>query len=143
MLNGIVNYDTWLPVKSMQFPGSMELLKKYQERAGAAGADPLGYYMPVWAYARQQVLEEAITATKSLDDDKLADYIRSHTFKTVVGDVKFGAKGEWAEERTIAVQFQDIKGNTVEDFRDPSKEVVLYPPQFKSGDVIYPYEKAK
>jgi branched-chain amino acid transport system substrate-binding protein len=143
MLNGLVNYDTWLPVPSMQFPGSMELLKKYQERAPAAGADPLGYYMPVWAYARQQVLADAIEGTKSLDDDKLSDYLHSHTFKTVVGDVKFGPQGEWAEERTIAVQFQNVKGNTIDDFRDPSKEVVLYPPQFKSGDVIYPYEKAK
>jgi branched-chain amino acid transport system substrate-binding protein len=144
LLNGVVNYDTWLPVKSMQFPGSMELLKKYQERAAKeGGVDPLGYYMPVWAYARQQVLQDAIEATKSLDDDKLADYMRKTTFKTVVGDVKFGAKGEWAEERTIAVQFQHIKGNTVDDFRDLSTEVVLYPPQFKSGDVIYPYEKAK
>jgi branched-chain amino acid transport system substrate-binding protein len=144
MLNGLVNYDTWLPVKSMQFPGSMELLKKYQERAAKeGGVDPLGYYMPVWAYARQQVLEDAINATKSIDDDKLADYIRKTTFKTVVGDVKFGAKGEWAEERTIAVQFQNIKGNSIDDFRDLSTEVVLYPPQFKSGDVIYPYEKAK
>jgi branched-chain amino acid transport system substrate-binding protein len=144
LLNGIVNYDTWLPVKSMQFPGSMELLKKYQERAAKeGGVDPLGYYMPVWAYARQQVLEDAIKATNSLDDDKLADYIRKTTFKTVVGDVKFGARGEWAEERTIAVQFQNIKGSTVDDFRDPAKEVVLYPPQFKSGEVIYPYEKAK
>jgi branched-chain amino acid transport system substrate-binding protein len=144
LLNGLVNYDTWLPVKAMQFPGSMELLKKYQERAAKeGGVDPLGYYMPVWAYARQQVLEDAINATKSIDDDKLADYIRKTTFKTVVGDVKFGAKGEWAEERTIAVQFQNIKGNTIDDFRDLSTEVVLYPPQYKSGEVIYPYEKAK
>jgi branched-chain amino acid transport system substrate-binding protein len=143
LLNGIVNYDTWLPVKSMQFPGSMELLKKYQARAGAEGVDPLGYYMPVWAYSYLQVLEQAITATKSIDEDKLADYIRKSTFKTVVGDVKFGAKGEWAEERTISIQFQNIKGNTVEDFRDPSVEAILYPPQYKSGDVIYPYEKAK
>ena len=144
LLNGVVNYDTWLPVPSMQFPGSMDLLKKYQERAAKeGGVDPLGYYMPVWAYARQQVLQDAIEATKSLDDDKLADYIRKTTFKTVVGDVKFGPKGEWAEERTIAVQFQNIKGNTVDDVRDPSKEVVLYPPKFKSGELIYPYEKAK
>ena len=143
LLNGVVNYDTWLPVKSMQFPGSMELLKAYQARAPKEGADPLGYYMPVWAYARQQVLADAIEATKSLDDDKLADYISKTTFKTVVGDVKFGPKGEWANERTIAVQFQNVKGNSIDDFRDPSTEVVLYPPQFKSGDVIYPYEKAK
>ena len=127
----------------MDFPGVADLMKKYQARAGAEGVDPLGYYMAPWAYSQYQVLGQAIEATKSLDDQKLADYIRKTTFKTVVGDVRFGAKGEWAEERTIAVQFQGIKGNTVEDFRDPSKEIVLYPPQFKSGDVIYPYEKAK
>ena len=143
LLNGIVNFDTWLPVKSMQFPGSMELLTKYQERAPKEGVDPLGYYMPVWAYAYLQVLGQAIEGTKSLDEDKLADYFRKTTFKTVVGDVKFGPKGEWVEERTIAVQFQNIKGNSVEDFRDPSVEVVLYPPQYKTGNVIYPYEGAK
>jgi len=143
LLNGVVNYDTWLPVKTMQFPGSMELLQKYQARAGAEGVDPLGYYMPVWAYAQLQVLQQAITEAKTLDENKLADYIRGATFKTVVGDVKFGKLGEWEKERTIAVQFQNIKGNTVDEFRDPSKEVILYPPEYKSGDVIYPYANAK
>ncbi|MBI2714432.1 MAG: amino acid ABC transporter substrate-binding protein [Rhizobiales bacterium] len=142
MLNGLVNFETWIPVKSMAFPGSLELLKKYQARAGAEGVDPLGYYMPVWAYAYVQVLGDAIAATKSLNDDVLADYIRKTTFKTVVGDVKFGKQGEWAVERTMAAQFQNIKGNTVEDFRDLKTEVIVYPPQFKTGDVIYPYEKA-
>jgi branched-chain amino acid transport system substrate-binding protein len=142
MLNGIVNYETWLPVKSMDFPGAMELLKKYQERAPAAGTDPLGYYMPVWAYADLQVLGQAIAAMQSLDDDKLAEYMRKTTFQTVVGDVKFGPQGEWAEERTLAAQFQDIKSNNIEEFRDPSKEKIVYPPQFKSGDIIYPYADA-
>ena len=143
LLNGVVNFETWLPVKSMQFPGSMELLKKYQDRAKAEGVDPLGYYMPVWAYAYLQVLGDAIAATKSTNDDVLADYIRKTTFKTVVGDVKFGKQGEWAEERTLAAQFQNIKGNTIDDVRDLSKEVIVYPPKFKTGEVIYPYEKAK
>jgi branched-chain amino acid transport system substrate-binding protein len=143
LLNGVVNFETWLPVKSMQFPGSMELLKKYQDRAKAEGVDPLGYYMPVWAYSQLQVLGQAIAAAKTLDEDKLADQIRKMTFKTVVGDVKFGKQGEWAVERTLAAQFQNIKGNTIDDVRDLSKEVIIYPPQFKSGEVIYPYEKAK
>ncbi len=142
LLNGIVNYETWLPVKSMAFPGSLELIKKYQERAKGQGVDPLGYYMPVWAYADLQVLGDAIAATKSLNDDKLAEYIRKTTFHTVVGDVKFGKLGEWAEERTLAAQFQNIKGNSIEDFRDLKTEVILYPPKYKSGEVIYPYEKA-
>jgi branched-chain amino acid transport system substrate-binding protein len=144
LLNGIVNYETWLPVKSMEFPGSMELLKKYQARAKAEGVDPLGYYMPVWAYADLQVLGTAIAGTKSLNDDKLADYMRKATFKTVVGDVKFGKRGEWAVERTLAAQFQHIKGKTVDDFRDPNKtEVIIYPSKYKSGEVIYPYAMAK
>ena len=142
LLNGIVNYETWLPVKSMEFPGSFELVKKYQERAKGQGVDPLGYYMPVWAYAYLQVLGDSIAATKSLNDDKLAEYIRKATFHTVVGDVKFGKLGEWAEERTLAAQFQNIKGSSIDDFRDLKTEVILYPPKYKSGDVIYPYEKA-
>jgi branched-chain amino acid transport system substrate-binding protein len=142
LLNGVVNFETWLPVKSMDFPGAFDLLKKYQARAAAAGTDPLGYYMPVWAYAYLQVLGDAIANTKSLNDDVLADYIRKTTFKTVVGDVKFGKQGEWAEERTLAAQFQNIKGKTVDDFRDLTTEVIVYPPKFKSGEVIYPYEKA-
>ncbi|HEY4736484.1 MAG TPA: amino acid ABC transporter substrate-binding protein [Xanthobacteraceae bacterium] len=142
LLNGIVNFETWLPVKSMEFPGAMELLKKYQDRAPAAGTDPLGYYMPVWAYADLQVLGDAIAATQNLSDDVLADYIRKTTFKTVVGDVSFGPLGEWAEERTLAAQFQNIKGNGVDQFRDPSTETIVYPPQFKSGEVIYPYANA-
>jgi len=143
LLNGVVNFETWLPAKSMAFPGSLELLKKYQDRAKAEGVDPLGYYMPVWAYSYLQVLEQAIVGTKSIDDDKLADYIRKTTFKTVVGDVKFGKQGEWAVERTLAAQFQNIKGNSIDDVRDLSKEVIIYPPQFKSGEVIYPYDKVK
>ena len=142
LLNGVVNFDTWLPVKSMDFPGAMELLRKYQERAKAAGTDPLGYYMPVWAYAYLQVLGDAIAATKSLNDDVLADYIRKTTFTTVVGRVKFGKEGEWAEERTLAAQFQNITNNSIDDFRDLKTEVIIYPPQYKSGEVIYPYEKA-
>jgi len=142
LLNGVVNYETWLPVKSMEFPGSLDLLKKYQERAAAAGTDPLGYYMPVWAYADLQVLGDAIAATKSLNYDVLADYMHKATFSTVVGEVKFGATGEWTEERTLAAQFQNIKGNSIDEFRDTKTEAIVYPPQFKSGEVIYPYDKA-
>jgi branched-chain amino acid transport system substrate-binding protein len=143
MLNGIVNYDTWIPAKPLQFPGSMELLKKYQARAAAEGVDPLGWYMPVWGYAYLQVLGDSIAATKSLDDGKLADHMRQTTFKTTVGDVKFGPQGEWTEERMLMVQFRNIKGNTLADVSDLSIEEVVYPAKYKSGEVIYPYEAAK
>lgn len=143
LLNGLVNFETWLPHKTMEFPGSMDLIKKYQARAAAEGVDPLGYYMPVWAYAYLQVLGDAVNATKSLDDGKIAEYIRKTTFKTTVGDVKFGPNGEWANERVMAAQFQNIKSNSIEEFRKLDTLPIIYPPEYKSGDVIYPYEKAK
>jgi branched-chain amino acid transport system substrate-binding protein len=60
-----------------------------------------------------------------------------------VGDVKFGAKGEWAEDRMLLVQFQNIKGNSIDEFRDFKTEVLIDPPEYKSGELIYPYAKAK
>jgi branched-chain amino acid transport system substrate-binding protein len=143
LLNGFVNYDFWLPVPKMQFPGIDDLMKKYQARAAAEGVDPLGYYMAPQAYAQLQVLGDAIAATKSLDDQKLADYIRANTFKTVLGDVKFGKGGEWSAPRVLQIQFQNIKGNDVAQFKDVKTQVVLTPSDYKSGDVVYPYEKAK
>jgi branched-chain amino acid transport system substrate-binding protein len=94
-LNGFINYEFWLPIEKMNYPGVAEFLGRYQARAPAAGVDPLGYYVAPWAYAQLQVLEQAIEATRSLDDTRLADYIRASTFKTLVGDVRFGAAGEW------------------------------------------------
>ena len=76
LLNGIVDYDFWEPAKTLQFPGVVDFLKKYQAKAAGAGVDPLGYYLPPFAYANLQVLAEAVDATKSLDQDKLADYLR-------------------------------------------------------------------
>jgi branched-chain amino acid transport system substrate-binding protein len=143
MLNGFVNYDMWLPVMKMQFPGVEDLIKKYQARAQAEGVDALGYYMAPWGYAQLQVLAQAIEGTKSIEDKKLADYIRANTFKTLVGDVKFGKDGEWAQGRVLQVQFHGVKGNDIEQFRAMNTQTVVTPAEYKSGDVIYPYEKAK
>ncbi|HLK81227.1 MAG TPA: amino acid ABC transporter substrate-binding protein [Xanthobacteraceae bacterium] len=143
MLNGFVNYDMWLPVPKMQFPGVEDLLKKYQARAQAEGVDAFGYYLAPWGYAQLQVLAQAIEGTKSTEDKKLADYLRANTFKTVVGDVKFGKDGEWAQERVLQIQFHDVKGNDVEQFRTMNTQTVVTPAEYKSGDVVYPYAKAK
>ena len=143
LLNGWTNYDFWLPVPKMEFAGVADLIKRYQAKAAAEGVDPLGYYMAPWGYAQLQVLQQAVESTKSLDDAKLGDYIRASAFKTVVGDVKFGAKGEWEKSRVLQVQFQNVKGNDVAQFKDMSTQVVVAPAEYESGKVIYPYEKAK
>jgi len=143
LLNGWINYDLWLPVPKMMFPGVEDLMKKYQARAAAEGVDPLGHYMAPHAYSQMQLLQQAVEATNSLDDNKIADHIRSHTFKTVLGEFKYGKGGEWAESRVLQVQFQNVKGNGIEQFKDPGTQVVVNPSDYESGKVIYPYERAK
>ena len=88
---------------------------RYRERAKAAGVDPLGIYIPPFAYAEMQILEQAIKAVGTLDDGKLAEYIHKTTFKTVVGDIKFAPDGEWAKPRILLVQYQNIVGNVVDN----------------------------
>jgi len=141
LLNGIVNFETWMPVKATESAEAAALLDKYRARAKAAGTDALAFF-PVMAYADLEVIGAAVSATKSLKDDVLASYMHEATFKTVVGDIKFGKDGEWADERMLAAQFQNIKSNSVDEFRDLATEIVVYPPQIKSGEVIYPYENA-
>ncbi len=143
MLNGISNYETWVPAKTMEYPGVNEFLAKYQARAGAEGVDPLGYYLGTWGYAYAQLVGQAIAGAKSLDDEKLAAYFRAATFKTIMGDVKFGAQGEWAESRFIVVQYHGIKGNDIEQFKGMKVQTILGPERFATGKMIYPYEKAK
>ena len=143
MLNGIVNYDFWAPESTMMFPGIKEFFKDYQARAEKAGVDPLGYYLPPYSYAVGQVLGQAIEATKGLDQQKLADYIRATEFNTIVGKVKFGKNGEWAKGRTLMVQYQKVQGTGIDQFRGPGKKIVLYPDELKSGNIIYPYAAAK
>jgi branched-chain amino acid transport system substrate-binding protein len=143
LLNGIVDYDYWLPWSRLSSDESKEFLKKYQAQAPSAGVDPLGYYLPPFAYGYLQVLQQAVEGIKGTDQDKLADYLRTHTFKTVVGDVKFGPNGEWSEPRVNEVQFQNIKANDIEQFKDPKTEVILWPPELKTGDLMYPYNEVK
>jgi branched-chain amino acid transport system substrate-binding protein len=89
------------------------------------------------------VLQQAVTATRSLEDGKLADHLRAATFKTVVGDMKFGKDGEWAQGRLLQVQFRGIKGNDIGQFREMTNQIVVSPPEYATGKVVYPYETAK
>ena len=141
LLNNIVNYDFWVPEPTLNFPGVKEFLARYQKAAKGKGVDPLGHYLPPYAYAYLQVLEQAVRATKGLDQGKLAAHMHKATFKTVVGDVKFAKNGEWAKSRTLQVQFRDVKPNNMAQFEGPGKRIVLYPKAWKSGDIVYPYKK--
>jgi branched-chain amino acid transport system substrate-binding protein len=142
-LNGIINYETWVPSDKMMAPAA-EFFKKYQARAGAEGVDPLGYYLGGWGYAYISVLGDAVKGANSLDDDKIAAYLRKTTFKTIMGNWSYGPGGEWTKSGMMQVQYHDIKeGAGLETWKGMSYQTVLTPPDLATGKVIYPYEKAK
>jgi len=143
LLNGLLNYEYWLPVPSLMNPQIQSLITTYQSRAETASADPLGYYVAPMAYAQVQVLEQAVNAVGSLDDAALLDYTRKATFDTVVGKVVFGEGGGWAQPRVLTVQFRDIESNNISEFKTANTEAVVYPPEVTSAGLIYPYAKAK
>ena len=142
-LNGIINYETWVPSEKMMKPAE-EFFKKYQERAVFEGADPLGYYLGGWGYAYISVLGQAVAGAKSIKDDDVAAYLRKNEFKTIMGNWSYGPKGEWTKAGMLQVQYHDIKeGAGLETWRGMSYQTVLTPAEQKTGEVIYPYEKAK
>jgi branched-chain amino acid transport system substrate-binding protein len=141
LLNGVINYDFWVPEPTLDFPGIKSFLARYEEAAKGKGVDPLGHYLPPFAYAYMQILGNAVESTKSLDQGKIADYFRKNTHDTVVGKVKFGRNGEWATSRVLMVQFRDVQADNLEQFAGPGKRVVLYPKAWKSGDIAFPYKQ--
>jgi branched-chain amino acid transport system substrate-binding protein len=143
LMNGIINNEIFVPAPSFMFPGTKELLTRYQAIAKEQGIDPLGWGFAPLGYAAGQVLAAAVEGTKSLDHIRIADYIRSHSFQTVVGDISFGKDGEWAKSRALFTQFQHVAGNSFDEFKDAAHELIVWPDALKSGTVIYPYSAAQ
>jgi branched-chain amino acid transport system substrate-binding protein len=141
--NGLVISEAFVPSPKLQYPGLADLMKRYQAKALTLKTDPIGFAFVPFGYAAGQVLAQAVSESKSLDHDKLAAYIHGATFKTVAGEIAYGKDGEWKETRQYLTQFQNVEPNNVDQFRDGSKQPILYPPQYKTGDVIYPYADAR
>jgi branched-chain amino acid transport system substrate-binding protein len=142
LLNGVVVNENYVPEATMKFPGIENVLDQYQKRAAGAGIDPLGFWSP-FAYAQMQILAQAVSAVGVIDHAKLAEYLHKTSFNTVVGDVKFGPIGEWERSRILFVQYHNLQANDVGQFRQPGKAVIVYPPEFKSGELIYPFARAR
>ncbi len=143
LLNGVVNYNSWLPEPSMYYDGTKAFFETYAKRAVEAKVDPLGYYLAPFGYASGQLIEQAIKATGSLDQKAIAKYLHEHETKTIVGPIAFSADGERKETATLMAQFRGVVDKDIEQFRGSGKQVILFPEQLKTGDLISPFEAAR
>ena len=143
LLNGVVNFNTWLPEPSMYFDGTKAFFETYSKRAVEAKVDPLGYYLAPFGFAMGQLIEEAVNATKSLDQKTLAKYLRDNVHHTIVGPIEYAADGEWKQTATLEAQFRGVVDKNVDQFRSSGKQVILFPDRLKTGDLIFPFEAAR
>jgi branched-chain amino acid transport system substrate-binding protein len=140
LLNGVVNYNSYVP--GIKYPGIEAFLARYSKKAVEAKVDPLGFYLPPFNYAIGQILEQAVNATKSLDHKTLAAWLHKNEVKTIVGPIRWDANGEWENPRVIMAQFRGVADKNLDQFRQPGKQVVLFPEAMKMGTVV-PFEKAR
>jgi len=143
LLNGVVNFNTWLPEQSMYYDGTKAFFETYTKRAVEAKVDPLGYYLAPFGFASGQLLEAAVKAVGSLDQKAIAKYLHANEVKTIVGPIAFSADGERKETATLMAQFRGIKDKNIEQFRSPGKQVILFPDRLKSGNLVSPFEAAR
>src|SRR3954469_3802646 len=141
--NGLIINENFAAAMAPKIEGAADFLKLYNAKASAAGIDPLGFAWGPFAYAAGQTLEQAVTATKSLDHDKLAEYLHTASFKTVAGDFSFAKDGEWSKARAVWTQVQNAQPNNLDQFRDGKAQPVVWPPDWKNGTLIYPYGDAR
>ncbi|HWL22088.1 MAG TPA: amino acid ABC transporter substrate-binding protein [Bradyrhizobium sp.] len=143
LLNGVVNFNTWLPEPSMYFDGTKTFFETYSKRAVAAKVDPLGYYLAPFGFAMGQLIEQAVNATKSLDQKTLAKYLRENVHRTIIGPIAYSADGEWKETATLEAQFRGVVDKNINQFRSSGRQVILFPDRLKTGDLIFPFEAAR
>ena len=143
LLNGVVNYNSWLPEPSMYFDGTKAFLDAYAKRAVEAKVDPLGYYLAPFGYTSGQLVEQAVKAVGSLDQKALAKYLHVPVLPTFVGPLAFSADGVRKETATLMAQFRGVADKNVDQFRGPGKQVILFPDKLKTGEIVSPFEVAR
>jgi branched-chain amino acid transport system substrate-binding protein len=141
--NGLIVSENFAAAGAHSYTGTADFLKRYNAKATAAGIDPLGFAWGPFAYAAGQVLDKAVTETKSLDHNKLADYMHKAKFETVAGNFSFAKDGEWSQTRQVFTQVQNAQPNNLDQFRDGKAMPILWPAEMKTGTMIYPYADAR
>ena len=94
--------------------GAAEFIKLYHERAAKAKIPyPVAEMQAAFSYAQWQVLYAGVTATKSLDDKAIAQWLRANRVKTVMGTMRFDGPNNFGDDMSKVKQVQNRKWVTV------------------------------
>lgn len=90
--------------------GAARLVPLYRERATKANV-PYAYVdtQAAGSFAAWQLLEAAVTATKSLDDKALGQWLRANRVDTIIGRLRFDGPNNYGDDLFKVKQVQDGK----------------------------------
>ena len=95
-------------------PVAAEFVKLYNDRAAKAGlADNSVETQAAASFSTWQVLEAAVTATKSLDDKAMSDWLKKNQVDTIQGRLRFDKTNNYGDDLMRVKQVQDGKWVTV------------------------------
>ncbi|HUR88178.1 MAG TPA: amino acid ABC transporter substrate-binding protein [Ramlibacter sp.] len=102
-------------------PRAAEFIKAYHERAKAANFPDTSVEVQAAAsFTAWQLLEAAVTATKSLDDKTIADYLKKNRVETIQGSLRFDGPSNYGDDLMRIKQVQNGQWK------------VVYPPEFSA-----------
>ena len=118
LLNGVVNYNTWLPEPSMYFEGTKAFFETYTKRAVEAKVDPLGYYLAPFGYANGSDDRAAIKADGVARPEGASPNICARTStRPSSGRSRFRRTASGRKPATLQAQFRGVKDKNIEQFR--------------------------
>jgi len=112
-------------------PRAAEFIKTYRERAAKAGFPDTSVEVQAAAsYTAWQILEAAVTATKSLDDKVLAAWLKKNRVDTITGSLRFDGPNNYGDDLMRIKQVQGGKWLVVwpREFAAPGAKMVLPSP---------------
>ena len=94
----------------MNNPGAAKLIPLFKERATKANVPYTAVDTQVaGSFAAWQLLEAAVTATKSIDDKVLGQWLRKNRVDTIIGKLRFDGPNNYGDDLFKVKQAQDGK----------------------------------
>jgi branched-chain amino acid transport system substrate-binding protein len=104
------------------YPGASKFIPLFRERATKANVPyPFLDTQVAGSFAAWQVLETAVTATKSLDDKVLGQWLRANRVDTIIGKLRFDGPNNYGDDLFKVKQVHD------------GKWVVVWPKEFAAA----------
>jgi ABC-type branched-subunit amino acid transport system substrate-binding protein len=111
-----------------QSPAAAEFVKLFRERAAKAGLPYQAVDVQAAAsYTAWQLLEASVTATKSLDDKVLAQWLKSNRVDSIIGRLRFDGPNNYGDDLSKVKQVQDGKWLVVwpKDYAAPGAQLIV------------------